>query len=296
MAKGKAGVKVFANAQKLRDTENFRIFITNDDGIQAKGLIALVGELTPLAEITIVAPDGPRSAASHSITLHKPLRLQEVKDFPWKAKSVHSRRAFKCSGSPSDCVMLGILEIMKETPPHLVISGINNGPNLAEDLTYSGTVSAAMEGAIIGFPSIAVSLATSEGRNFKTAAEFVKKIIADIFFHGDEDGWRAIQVSEVMKGFGGKLFLNVNVPDLPSSRVKGIRVCKPGFRGYKDVIQKMSDPRGRPFYWIAGERIEENKLKGTDVQAVAEGYVAVTPLTWELFFEPAMGNLRKILG
>ncbi len=289
--------------ERSEKPENFRVFLTNDDGIQAEGLIALARALSPLAEITIVAPDGPRSAASHSITLHKPLRLTEVKDFPWTPKNTKAslargnfpRSAYKCSGSPSDCVMIGVLEIMKDAPPHLVVSGINDGPNLAEDLTYSGTVSAAMEGAIIGFPSIAVSLARFEARNFKSAAKIVKGIIASLFFGGNASGWRALDIHTFKKSFGEKLFLNVNIPDTSASKIKGVKVCKPGFRGYKDIIQKMADPRGRPFYWIAGERVETDTREETDVQAVANGYVAVTPLTWEIFYPPAMKRLKKLL-
>jgi len=276
------------------NSKSFRIFVTNDDGIQAPGLSALARELSPLAEITIVAPDGPRSAASHSITLHKPLRLDPVENYPWGVDSPFPRFAYKCSGSPTDCVMLGVLEVMKDSPPHLVISGINQGPNLAEDLTYSGTVSAAMEGAIIGYPSIAVSLALFEGSHFETASYFLKEIIADIFFGGQTSSWHAIDIAKVNRDFGGKLFLNINVPDLPIASVKGVKVCKPGFRGYKDVVQKMIDPKGRPFFWIAGERIEKEDQEETDIRAVSEGFVSVAPLTWELFFPPAMERLKEI--
>ncbi len=281
--------------QPERRENNFRIFLTNDDGIYAEGLLALARELSPLADITIVAPDGPRSAVSHSITLHKPLRLHAVNDFPWNVHSSHPRTSYKCSGSPSDCVMLGVLEIMKDKPPHLVISGINDGPNMAEDLTYSGTVAAAMEGAILGFPSISVSLARSEARHFDTAAYFVKEIIAKLFSSGNVSQWYAVDINALKAKFGGKLFINVNIPDLPINKVRGIRVCKPGFRGYKDVIQRMTDPRGRPFYWIAGERIEEDSHEDTDVQSLSRGYIAVTPLTWEIFFEPAFKKVKQAL-
>ncbi len=280
---------------KRKPTPNFRVLLTNDDGIYARGMVELARVLSPQAEVTIVAPDGPRSAASHSITLHKPLRLKSVDDFPWPENALKPHRAYSCSGSPADCVMLGLLELLKRRKPHVIISGINEGPNMAEDLIYSGTVGAAVEAAIIGFPSFAVSLDYQGQGNFATAAYFSKLLISRLFFNGRKR-WTGVNTKKIVDAFGGKFLLNVNVPDLPVAKVKGIRVCKPGMRGYRDVIQKMYDPRGKALYWIAGERFAIKIGKDTDLYAVGRGYVAVTPMTWELVFEPAMMRLKRALS
>ena len=209
------------------DSGAFRIFASNDDGLYAAGMIELARRLSPLAELTIVAPDGPRSAASHTITLHKPLRLDPAPDFPWPPDARGPHSAFTCSGSPADCVMLGVLELLKDDPPHLVVSGINDGQNLAEDVTYSGTVAAAMEGAILGLPSIAVSLDYRGKGNFSTASHFLVELVSRLFFDGQSaHTWVAVDVKEFQERYGGKLFLNVNVPDRPVGEVKGLLLCR----------------------------------------------------------------------
>jgi len=260
-------------------------------------MIELARRLSPLAELTIVAPEGPRSASSHSITLHKPLRLESARAFPWLADAIEPHAAYTCSGSPTDCVMLGVLEVLKERPPHLVVSGINDGQNLAEDVTYSGTVAAAMEGAILGLPSVAVSLDHRGEGHFATASHFLAELIRRLFFgdvHADGDVWPPVDAAKSLARHGGKLFLNVNVPDLPTERVKGLKLCRTGFRGYHDVVQKMQDPRGQPFFWIAGERVLEDARERTDVKALEDGWVSVTPLTWEMNFEPGFDSLSPL--
>ena len=218
--------------------------------------------------------------------------------FPWPSDAREPHVAYTCSGSPTDCVMLGVLEVLKESPPHVVVSGINEGQNLAEDVTYSGTVAAAMEGAILGFPSIAVSLDYRGAGNYPTASHFLVNLISRVFFGDTSENpaaWLPVDTSELLARHGGKVFLNVNVPDRAIDEVKGLRLCRTGFRGYRDVVQKMVDPRGRPFFWIAGERVAEDLREGTDVRAVENGWVAVTPLTWELTFEPGFATLAPVL-
>jgi 5'-nucleotidase len=192
--------------------------------------------------------------------------------------------------------MLGVLELMQEEPPHLVLSGINEGQNLAEDITYSGTVAGAMEGAILGMPSVAISLNSSGRGNFATASQVLQELVERLFFReSPARPWPYPEEDLVKKLFNGRRFLNLNVPDLPSESVRGIRACFTGFRGYKDVVQKMTDPRGRPFFWIAGERVKEDDREDSDVRAVEEGYATLTPLTWDLTDYPALNTLKELL-
>ncbi len=275
----------------------FRMFATNDDGIAGEGLVALARAFAPLCEMTIVAPEAPRSAVSHAITLHKPLRVDARPEFPWPEGSAQGCVAYSCSGSPSDCTMLGVLEQMKGRLPHIVVSGINDGQNLAEDITYSGTVAGAMEGAILGIPAVSVSFDTQTGRNFATAAAALRLVIERIFFNATPGvPWPEPDCARIREVFNGSRFLNMNVPDVPLSELKGVRVCQTGFRGYKDVVQKMHDPRGRPFFWIAGERVHEDMREDTDVMAIQQGYAAITPLMWNMTDHSALGDISKLFS
>lgn len=277
---------------------SLRVLVVNDDGIAAQGIVELARAFSPLCVVTVVAPESPRSAASHSITLHKPLRVRPVDSFPWPKGAVAGCAAYSTSGSPADGTMLGVLEILKEAPPHLVISGINDGQNLAEDVTYSGTVAGAMEGAILGLPSIAVSLDSRGCGHFATASHYMLHILRQLLYADPPQGvWPAPPArSPALKTvFDGSRFLNINVPDVPVDEVKGIRSCFTGFRGYKDVIQKMVDPRGEPFYWIAGERVVEDMRDGSDVKAASEGYVTVAPLTWDLTDVKGVALLKGVV-
>ncbi|OGK09647.1 MAG: 5'/3'-nucleotidase SurE [Candidatus Riflebacteria bacterium RBG_13_59_9] len=274
----------------------FRIFATNDDGIYGKGLVELSRKLAPFCEMTIVAPESPRSAASHSVTLHKPLRLEKQSDFPWPADALPGNIAYVCSGSPTDCAMLGVLETMKDRPPHLVISGINDGQNLAEDVTYSGTVAGAMEGAMLGFPAISVSLDSRGEGNYATASHYLVSVLERLLFQASPGRpWRAPDEERVRQVFSGSRFLNMNVPDLPIEQVAGVAACFTGYREYKDVVQRMTDPRGRPFFWIAGERVRNDDRDGSDVVAIAKGYVTVAPLTWDLTDYSALETVAQLL-
>lgn len=237
------------------------ILITNDDGIHAEGLMALKKELEKIGRVSVVAPDRPRSACGHSITLHKPLRADPV-------KLSDGSIGYSSNGTPSDCVSLALHGVV-EGPIDLVVSGINLGPNLGWDLTYSGTVSAAMEGAMAGLPSIAVSLVADK--------------------HGQAiDYTIAAAVARNLAGMlaGHKLprhtLLNVNVPSLPESEIKGVAITTQGKREYDGEIAERKDPTGRSYYWMGGDGPKDTLDEGTDVKAIDDGWVSVTPVHLDL--------------
>jgi 5'-nucleotidase len=231
-----------------------RILVSNDDGIAAEGLLALVAAVEDLAEVWVVAPEREQSATSHSLSLHHPLRIRPL-----------SERRFAVDGTPADCVYLAVNHLMKGARPDLVLSGINHGPNLADDVIYSGTVAAAMEGSLLKVPSIAFSLVSRRTFEFEHAARFARSLAA------------AALVRELPR----RLLLNVNVPSHPSG--PGYQVTRLGQHSYgADVIEK-ADPRGRKYYWIGGTGYEHVKEPGTDVTAVLdEGMVSITPIQLDL--------------
>ncbi len=237
--------------------ERPQILVTNDDGVYAEGIAVLREYLSALGAVTVVAPERPRSASGHAITLHKPLRAETVR-LPWGSEG------YATSGTPSDCVVLGIYALM----PHcdLVVSGINLGPNLGEDLTYSGTVSAAMEGAICGIPSIAVSVADYENPDYVPAARFMVKLAQRVLEHG----------------LPPNTLLNVNVPNLPESELLGTAITRQGKRRYEGRVERRTDPRNRPYYWLGGEAIEDAAGEGTDGEAILQGKISITPLHLDL--------------
>lgn len=230
------------------------ILITNDDGIHAPALQALHREFAPLGDVTVVVPDRDQSATSHSLTLHRPLRIREVRP-----------RWFSVDGTPTDCVLISYHGLLA-SPPDLVVSGINHGPNMGEDVFYSGTVSAAIEGAMQGSPAIAASLVTREPTDFAEPARFV----------------RLLAEQAVRRGFGGKRVLNVNIPFRPWSEVRGVRLTRLGTRVYSDTLIRKEDPRGRPYYWIGGQDPVWESHEGTDFHAVHSGHVSITPLALDL--------------
>jgi 5'/3'-nucleotidase len=234
------------------------ILVTNDDGVHAVGLGALAEALTPLGEVYVIAPDREQSAVGHALTLHRPLRVDRL-----------GERRFAVNGTPSDCVNLGVLGLLPE-PPVLVVSGINHGSNLGDDVTYSGTVSAAMEGTLLGVPSIAFSLV--DGGDFAAAANVARLIAA-----------RAL-----VEGLPPKTLLNVNVPP---GMPRGVRVTRLGHRVYSDKIVEQSDPRGRTHYWIGAGEPRWEALEGTDMGAVHEGHVAITPLHLDLTDHRALAQM-----
>ena len=297
-----------------------RVLLTNDDGIGAPGIRQLAAQLAPHCEVVVIAPQNPQSATSHSITLHKPLRLNRVEAFAGST-GLKSIEAFECSGSPSDCVALGIHHVLADRVPHLVLSGINDGRNVAQDLTYSGTVGAALEGAVCGVPSIALSLDIHNGADYATAAQISDMLVSLLLFGGlhswhraalaamgqDKDSviglWRIPE--EVITGEhygepapwaelpGGRCpCINVNIPNIGLSALRGICWTTGGSRQYLDVITKTLDPRGRPYYWIGGNRRNEDPQEGTDIWALRSGYVSVSPLTYDITSSDDTAALR----
>ena len=226
------------------------ILVSNDDGIQSEGILALEEKLQRLGEVYTVAPDRVQNSMSHAITLHRPLRAKEI-----------GPRRFAVDGTPTDCVKLALTGLLPSKPA-LVVSGINIGPNLGDDIIYSGTVSAAVEGTLLEVPSIAVSLVTLRNSPFEVAAEFA--------------GTLAARVLE--KGLPSGTLLNVNVPPLPTQEVKGWRLTRQGKRRYIEQVVERIDPRGRKYYWIGGDDLGFDKEDGTDCMAIHEGYISVTPL------------------
>jgi 5'-nucleotidase len=267
------------------------ILLTNDDGVHSAGLLALKQALEGLAEVTVVAPDRPRSACGHAITLHKPLRVATV-------KMADGSDAVATTGTPSDCVMLALRSLLPE-PPDLVVSGINDGPNLGWDLTYSGTVTAAMEASIAGIPAVAISCvsmdrhlaagilaeedelevspADREPLNFPMAAEFAAHLVRVLERHR----------------LAPQTLLNVNVPSVPREELQGVRLTRQGVRKYPGQVERRKDPMGRDYYWLGGDLPEDVLEEGTDVWAVAERAVSVTPIHLDLTAYPLLNELHQ---
>lgn len=240
-----------------------KILLSNDDGVMAEGIKALTIELSKEHEVYVIAPDRERSAAGHSLTLHTPIRVEELES------KFGAKRIWITSGTPGDCVKIGINAILSdEEKPDLIISGINHGPNLGSDILYSGTVSCAMEGAMMGYPSIAVSLAsmTSEPALFANVAKFMLK-----FIHKIED-----------YKFPPKTILNVNVPGLMPEDLAGVAITKLGGKMFTDEYDKRIDPRGKVYYWMAGELIRHCDNDDSDINALRWNKVSVTPITFEM--------------
>jgi 5'-nucleotidase len=235
------------------------LLVTNDDGVHAAGLAALAQALDDLGDVYVVAPEREQSACGHALTLHRPLRVEPVRE-----------RWFAVNGTPSDCVNLAVLGFLPERPV-LIVSGINHGTNLGDDVTYSGTVSAAMEGVLLDVPSIAVSLVP--GGDFAEAGRAARLVAA-----------RAL-----VEGLPPKTLLNVNVPAGPP---RGIRVTRLGHRVYSGKIVEQIDPRGRTHYWIGGGEPAWELLEGSDMATVNDGFVSVTPLHLDLTSHRALAEMR----
>jgi len=247
-----------ANGQPGDGQQRPLILLSNDDGAYAPGLLALRAALERVAEVVVVAPEHNWSAAGHAKTLHKPLRVSRV-ELPDGAP------ALVTSGSPSDCVTLALLGLL-DRRPDLVLSGVNLGANVGHDLTYSGTVAAAMEAVIWGITSIAVSLDSHEARHVGVAAEFARILARRV-------------LEETLPC---PMLLNVNVPALGAEDIRGVRITRLGQRIYRDALVKRQDPRGRPYYWIGGEAPSGKPEEGTDIGALSEGYISVTPVRLDL--------------
>ena len=252
------------------------ILLTNDDGVKASGLLALTEAVSDLDRIVVFAPRGERSAVSHSVTLDHPLRVLEIEE-----------DTFAVEGTPTDCVLLALHKFLKERP-RLILSGINQGPNLGGDVFYSGTVAGAFEGAMAEIPSIAISLVeTSDVErpyDFGFSAFFTRQIVE-----------RILKISPPPD-----TLLNVNIPNLKGEEIRGVRVTRLGKRVYPDVITERTDPRGKSYYWIGGNKPiwthpdRESLGNGTDIAAIRDGCVSITPLTLDMTHHPQMEEWTKI--
>ncbi len=252
------------------------ILVTNDDGVTAPGLLALAQAMQELGEVTILAPDRNWSASGHVKTMHRPLRVREV-------TLADGFQALTSDGAPSDCVALAVLGVVPR-PIDLVVSGINPHANLGHDVTYSGTVTAAMEAVIWGIPGIAVSLDSPENHlgvlKYEPAARIASRVAERVIANDLPAG----------------VLLNVNVPYLSVDEIKGLRITRQGLRVYRDALDERKDPRGRSYYWIGGEAPTGVPDEGTDFGALADGYVSITPLHLDLTAHEVRENMSRWLA
>lgn len=271
------------------------LLISNDDGVFALGIRTLANTLADAGhQITVVCPDRERSATGHGLTLHDPIRAEQVESL------FHPGiQAWACSGTPSDCVKLGLGALLP-SPPDLVLSGINHGANLGTDVLYSGTVSAAMEGVIEGIPGLAFSLTSFAAQNFQPAANFARRLLEQLQSHP----------------LPHAMLLNINIPSIPEAEIAGVAVTRQGVRRYFDFFEKRIDPRGKTYYWLAGEYLEDvdepemelpvplSFVKEninldwlgktmTDVAAIRHNYITVTPLQYNLTCSTGLMSLRQ---
>lgn len=258
-----------------------KLLVSNDDGIYAPGVRSLANGLAEAGhDVSVVCPDRERSATGHGLTLHQPIRAEIVESV------FHPTiKAWACSGTPSDCIKLALWALL-DSPPELVLSGVNQGANLGTDILYSGTVSAAMEGVIERIPAIAISLTSFTSKNFQPAAAFAQSLVAQL---------EQEPLPELM-------LLNVNVPAVNSKDIAGVVLTRQGVRRYVDVFEKRVDPRGKNYYWLAGELLEEVEPEHglqlpqdipTDVEAIRHNYITVTPLQYNLSYASGLNQLRE---
>jgi len=240
-------------------TERPHILVTNDDGIDSDSLVPVADALSEVGEVHVIVPERNWSGASHSITLFRPLRCR-------RTNLRGGREAFMTDGSPTDCVRLAVLGFLKRRPD-LIVSGINRGANLGDDITYSGTVAAAMEGVLSSIPSVAISVGSIGGDiDYGPAAAFAALLARNVF----------------ERGFMADALLNVNVPALPRHRIEGVEVTRLGKRNYHDQLVERLDPYGNPYYWVGGPAVSDEAEPGTDVAAVRAGRISVTPIRLDL--------------
>jgi len=245
-----------------------RILVSNDDGYFSPGIACLAEALKAVAEVDVVAPERDRSGASNSLTLVRPLRLNRAPN-----------GYYFVDGTPTDCVHLAITGLL-ETEPDIVVSGINHGANLGDDVIYSGTVAAAMEGRFLGLPAIAVSLAGKDGKNFSTAARVVLELLKRLKAHS----------------LPSDTILNVNVPDLPYEQIRGYEATRLGHRHKAEPVIKSADPHGNPIYWVGPSGPEADAGPGTDFHAIRQQFVSVTPLHVDLTRHATLTQLSDWLG
>ncbi len=247
-----------------------RILLTNDDGIDAPGIKALWNTLKDVAEIVVAAPSHQQSATSHSITVYHPI---------WVTENTFSDArisGWRIGGTPADSVKIALDSLM-DAPPDLVVSGINHGPNLGTDVLYSGTVSAAVEGAMHGVPAIAISLATDDEPDFAPAADFCRRLVSQV-------------LSQKLPPF---TLLNVNVPPIPQEEISGVAITRLGVIEYANAFEKRVDPRGRTYYWMSGTAMQTPNSADTDVAAIQSGNISVTPIHFDLTDYALIENMRR---
>jgi 5'-nucleotidase len=249
-----------------------RVLLTNDDGVYAAGLRALAHALSEVAEVVVIAPERQQSATGHAITLHKPLRMEPV-DLDAAVQ------AFASNGTPADCVILGTVSDLPK--PDIVVAGINAGANLGEEVLYSGTVSAAMEAALQGLPSVAFSVSAFADVHYEGAAAFARLLVSRL--HAENP-------------LPADTFLNVNVPNVPGGQLLPARLTRLGRRKYTNVLSRRMDPRGRPYYWFSGSPVESESDEGTDIAAVASGHISVTPIRFDLTGNVTHDRLQRFVG
>ena len=242
------------------------ILVCNDDGVRSEGIAALAEAMRELGTVYVVAPDRERSAASHALTLSHPLRIEKI-----------SSRVYAVDGTTTDCVNLAVNGILKNKKVALVASGINKGANLGDDITYSGTVSAAMEGTLLGIPSIALSLASRNHFRFDVAAEFALRAARKV----------------LRQGLPKDTLLNINLPNVPAEEVHGVRITRQGKRIYGDSIVEKKDPRGRKYYWIGGDSLRSEEMPGSDLEAVESNWISVTPVHLDFTNYSSLRALRR---
>jgi 5'-nucleotidase len=246
--------------------DRLKILVTNDDGVHSEGIIVLAKALSEVGDVFVVAPDREKSAIAHSLTLHRPLRVERVK-----------RNFYAVDGTPADCVYLGV-NVIASSRPRMIVSGINKGGNLGDDVTYSGTVSAAFEGTLLGIPSFAISLVSRSHFKFQTAARFAVRVAKYIIRH------------DLPKD----TFLNINVPNLDEKEIKSYRITRQGrwTHNGSGVIEKV-DPRGKKYYWIGSDQLIFDKSRDTDFEAVSNASISITPLHLDLTNHILIRELKK---
>jgi 5'-nucleotidase len=244
------------------------ILLTNDDGVHAPGLRALFTGLRQFGEPVIVAPDRDNSAVSHSLSMHRPLTVKELE-----------ADVYSINGTPADCVTLGIERVLPARPD-LIVSGINAGANLGHDISYSGTVSAAKEGTIRGVPSMALSIAGQSPYHFETGVECARMLAQLI----------------LSNGLPGDCYLNINIPNLAAARISGLKITRQGRRVYENALQELSDPWGRPCFWIGGGKPSREKECGTDSFEMEQNYISITPIHLDLTNYEALDSLQQSWG
>jgi 5'-nucleotidase len=250
-----------------------KILISNDDGIYSPGVIALAESIACDHEVTVVCPDRERSATGHALTLQEPLRVDSIEGVFSPAIT-----AWACSGTPSDSVKLA-LDALLPSRPDLVLSGINRGANLGTDVLYSGTVSAAMEGVLEGLPSIAFSLTSFVSLDFTAAAKFAQTLVNYIKAHPLPEA----------------VLLNVNIPAISPADICGVRITRLGIRRWRDVFEKRIDPRGKTYYWLSGEVVEEEAALDSDIEGIRNNYITITPLKYDLTLDSSLDAMNTWL-